>query len=112
MKWSAFLLGGLVGAAAVVYMQKGKKSMMFAGMGNSTGDSVSKMLDKGKDQVMNGFDSSKSGMQQRNASKSASTDGKADIGKVEEIIKKDAAVKSQVDQILAENNQKDSYQSH
>ncbi|PYI54967.1 hypothetical protein DLM86_10490 [Paenibacillus flagellatus] len=84
----AFLLGGIVGAAAVVYWNR-NRTMSFAGLSSQAGDVVGKVV--------------------KSAAKPASTttttfdksaDASRGLDKVEELIQQDPTVKKQVDEIL------------
>lgn len=97
MRMGAFLLGGVVGAAAVVYYMRGK-NMSLAGFTNQTND----MFSKPSTSKPAKFVSSHS-------DKFSSSSSRSDSGldKVEDLIAQDAAVKSQVDEIL--NKSESSY---
>ncbi|MCR8634431.1 hypothetical protein [Paenibacillus radicis (ex Xue et al. 2023)] len=118
MKLGSFLFGGLVGAAAVVYLNNKSKSMLLSAF-SSNNQSVGNMMDKAKDRF-NGasdsastspFDSSKHSSN-KTASSSSNAFKKEDafstnssgLGKVEEIIKKDPKLNETVQDILAQNN--------
>ncbi|TNJ67418.1 hypothetical protein FE784_05540 [Paenibacillus hemerocallicola] len=88
MKMGAFLLGGLVGAAAVVYFNN-SRSLSFAGLSNRSNQSAGKTARSGKTQTHttgNKF--------------SGSEWNGAGLEDVEELIKKDPTVKTQVDEIM------------
>jgi gas vesicle protein len=96
MKMGAFLVGGLVGAAAVLYMSRGKNSMMLSSI---TGNTFSKAMGKAK----NKFSGNAEGNQKMSGNASGNNlDG---ISDVEKIIKQDKDLNNQVQQILSENNQ-------
>lgn len=85
MRMGAFLLGGLIGAAAVVYFNSGR-SWSFAGMSGR----ASKAAGKG----------SKSNAVFGTGKSSDSTWSKAGFDDLEQLIEKDPTVKSQVGEIL------------
>lgn len=111
MKVGSFLLGGLVGAAAVIYFNNKSKSMLFSAI-SSNNRSLGNCSDKSKDRT--------SDVSQENAHHASepqphmmhddakSTDG---MSKVEAIINKEPEIKAVVDEILAENHQKEVYQT-
>jgi len=92
MRLRSFLMGGIIGAAAVVYMNRYKSSMMFSNFSNA-GQSMSKMMDKAKSKFSSGSMSS--------------TQAKdyPDLNKVDEIVNHDSHLKDKVNEILAENEQ-------
>ncbi|WP_240413901.1 hypothetical protein [Paenibacillus periandrae] len=100
MRVGSFLLGGLVGAAAVVYLSGRSRSMLmssFSSNNQSIGNNVNK----------NGSSHQSAG---HNANKSASTE-RAGLGRVEEIINKEPALKATVDEILRDSKHKEQYQT-
>jgi len=115
MRMGAFLLGGLVGAAAVIYFQNNRNSMMFSTMNNAT-NSLDKIVDKGKQLFGMNNNQQKSQSVSSNhksqAGSAKSLDSKADLDKVGEIVKQGSNVEQKVDEILSENNLKSAYQSH
>jgi uncharacterized membrane protein len=52
MRIGTFLLGGIAGAAAVVYLNRKTKSMMFSAF-NSSNDSMGKMMNKAQNTFSN-----------------------------------------------------------
>ncbi len=48
MKIGTFLLGGIAGAAAVIYLNRKSKSMLFSAFSSSS-ESMGKVVDKAKD---------------------------------------------------------------
>ena len=93
MKMGAFLLGGLVGAAAVVYFNS-NRSLSFAGLSNRSSHSAGKTANAGKtnaNAASNKFSSSE-------------WNG-AGLNEVEQLIQKDPTVKSQVDEIMNKSEQ-------
>ncbi|MDF2713307.1 MAG: hypothetical protein K0R28_232 [Paenibacillus sp.] len=93
MKMGAFLLGGLVGAAAVVYFNS-NRSFSFAGLSNRSSHSAGKMANTGKSNV-NASSNTFSGSEWNGAG----------LNEVEQMIQKDPTVKSQVDDILNKSEQ-------
>jgi Sec-independent protein translocase protein TatA len=101
MRMGMFLLGGIVGAAAVVYINR--NNMMMSNFSNA-GQSVGKMMDNAKTK----FSSMNMGMNrdsEKSNQNSTQSNEKTNLSKVEEIVNKDANLKSQVDEILENNNQ-------
>lgn len=88
MKMGAFLLGGLVGAAAVVYFGSGR-SLSFAGWSNRTSHSSGKAAKP--------FKSSAHASADKSSGKEWNGAGMSDV---EELIHKDPTVQGQVDDIL------------
>ncbi|NOU97587.1 hypothetical protein GC093_30825 [Paenibacillus sp. LMG 31456] len=126
MKLGSFLFGGLVGAAAVVYLNNKSKSMLFSAL--SSNQSVGNMMDKAKDRFNGASDSSAThGFEGKTNNKSASstsssngfkkedpfsTNSNSGLGKVEEIIKQDPKLNETVQEIIAQNNNgKETYQT-
>jgi gas vesicle protein len=95
----AFVIGGLVGAAAVLYMTRGKNSMMLSSV---TGDMFGKAMGKAKNKF-SGMNRSESNVMN---SSGKQNDNKLDgLSDVENIVKQDNELNNQVQQILSENNQ-------
>ncbi|SFK92402.1 hypothetical protein SAMN03159341_102176 [Paenibacillus sp. 1_12] len=100
MKVGAFLLGGLVGAAAVVYLSGKSKSMLMSSF-SSNRESVGNNINK-------------NGNNNQSASHNANKPGSSDrtgLGRVEEIINKEPALKATVDEILRDSQHKEQYQT-
>lgn len=88
MRMGAFLFGGLVGAAAVVYFNS-SRSLSFAGLSNRSNHSTGKSANSAKPQTHS------------TGNKSAGSEWNgAGLEDVEELIKQDPAVKTQVDEIM------------
>ncbi|TDF99317.1 hypothetical protein [Paenibacillus piri] len=112
MKFGSFLLGGLVGAAAVVYFSK--NSMFFSALSSS--QSAGKMMDKAKDRMTKAtgkvtasdtFTASKTESKSaadHSVHKDAAVGG---LGKVQEIINQDPELKVTVQEILSHNQAKE-----
>ncbi|WP_282935660.1 hypothetical protein [Paenibacillus sp. RC67] len=111
MKVGSFLLGGLVGAAAVIYFNNKSKSMLFSAI-SSKNQSLGNQSDKSKERS-----SERSADKPHHASESFSSMKKDEssvsdgLGRVEAIINKEPEIKAVVDEILAENQQKEVYQT-
>ncbi|MCZ8520569.1 MULTISPECIES: hypothetical protein [Paenibacillus] len=115
MKLSTFLLGGIVGAAAAVYLSNRKGPMLFSALSSS--DAMGSLLSAGQDKKEK--DKSK-----RSESKSASSRSKKEGGaedllsasdgmsKVEEIVKKDPQLSATVAEILASSHAKEEHRAH
>jgi hypothetical protein len=104
MRMGTFLLGGIVGACAVVYMNR-KNGMMlsnFANAGQSVGNMVSKAKSKFSNMNMD-MDTNSNNMGGNSINRHSNHDEGLD--KVEEIVKKDPNLKNKVDEILADSNQ-------
>ncbi|MEX2460961.1 MAG: hypothetical protein WD469_06615 [Paenibacillaceae bacterium] len=91
MRMGTFLLGGIVGAIAVSYMNR-NNGMMMANLANA-GQSVGRMVTQAKSK----FSNMNSNMSMDKSSESA------DLPRVQEILNKDPELKTKVDEILAEN---------
>lgn len=112
MKFGSFLLGGLVGAAAVVYLNNRSKSMLFSAF-NSNNQSIGNMMDKAKDKftadantataTVGAFDaksSNKSTAFKKNDAFSA-----GGLSQADDVIKKDPSLQKTIQEILANSNQ-------
>ncbi|WP_426453523.1 hypothetical protein ACP26L_14600 [Paenibacillus sp. S-38] len=113
MKLSSFLLGGLVGAAAAVYLSNRRGPMLFSALSSS--DAMNSLLSAGQE---------KKEKPKRSESKAASPRSKKEsgiedalsasegLGKVEDIVKKDPALSATVAEILASNHAKEEHRAH
>lgn len=90
MRVSTFLLGGIAGAAAVIYLNRKSKSMLFSAF-SSTNDSVTNFMNTSKNPL-----ASKMNMNTNSAS---------NLNQVEKFVKEDPALKHKVNEILADNNE-------
>ncbi|WP_284640292.1 hypothetical protein [Paenibacillus silviterrae] len=122
MRLGAFFLGGIVGAAATIYLSNKNKNMMmsaFSSKNDSFSDLVDQTVDKAKKTFIEFIPESKSTSASASASgtnnKSASASksnmkaGKSDeagLDRVEDIVAKEPKLKSQVDEILSKNGEK------
>jgi hypothetical protein len=93
MRIGTFLLGGIAGAAAVIYLNRKSKSMLFSAFSSSS-DSMGKMVNKAKDTMTGANDST-----------SFNTNSTKDLGDVEQIIKKDPDLQHTVNEILIDNKE-------
>ncbi|TMV51319.1 hypothetical protein FE783_05925 [Paenibacillus mesophilus] len=93
MRMGAFLFGGLVGAAAVVYFNS-NRSFSFAGLSNRSSHSAGK-----------GAHSAKTNVNAASNKFSGSDWNAAGMNEVEQLIKDDPTVKSQVDEIMNKSEQ-------
>ncbi|SDN88252.1 hypothetical protein SAMN04487897_105256 [Paenibacillus sp. yr247] len=97
MKIGTFLLGGIAGAAAVIYLNRKSKSMLFSAF-SSTSESMGKVVDKAKDTFVNkSFGNS--------AAKSSSNTSTNSLNQVEKIVKEDPHLKATVNEILSDNKE-------
>ncbi|CAG7611854.1 hypothetical protein PAESOLCIP111_01446 [Paenibacillus solanacearum] len=126
MRFGSFLLGGIVGAAAVVYFSNRNKSMLWSVLSkNGSVGSMMNMNSANNDKS----DSAKSKFNDTPAfSKSAASTGEShsaksaknsdyeevfssgSLGKVSDIVNQDPKLKSQVEDILSGNKQKEELQ--
>lgn len=97
MKIGTFLLGGIAGAAAVVYLNRKSKSMLLSAFSSSS-ESMGKVVDKAKDSFVN---KSAGGT----AFKNFSSTSMNNLNEVEKIVKEDPHLKSTVNEILHENKE-------
>ncbi|WNR42473.1 hypothetical protein [Paenibacillus roseipurpureus] len=95
MKLGTFMLGGIAGAAAVIYLNRKSKSMLFSAFSSST-DSMGKVMDKAKDTFVN--KSFGEAISPSFASKSSSG-----LNPIEKIVKEDPSLKATVNEILQDN---------
>jgi uncharacterized membrane protein len=82
MRMSSFIMGGILGAAATVYLNRNNNGMTFS-LGQA-GESVNKMVDTARNKMMNN-----------------SNQG---LDKVEKILDEEPQTNHQVEEILEENN--------
>jgi Na+-transporting NADH:ubiquinone oxidoreductase subunit NqrC len=97
MKIGTFLLGGIAGAAAVVYLNRKSKSMLFSAFSSSS-ESVGKAVDKAKNTFVN---KSFTDSMAKNFSNSSANN----LNQVEKIVKEDPNLKVTVSEILQENKE-------
>ncbi|RKN84615.1 hypothetical protein [Paenibacillus ginsengarvi] len=103
MKMGAFLLGGIVGAAAVMYMNRGG-SWSFAGMSDMFGTSMNgaKANQRNNRHFRSSSSSSHTRDMSRDNGRNAGRDD-ADFKEMENMIKSDPNVKKEVDEILGQS---------
>lgn len=120
MRFGAFFLGGIVGAAATIYLSNKNKNMMmsaFSSKNDSFSDFVDQTVDKAKKTFIEFIPENKSTSasasgtngKSASASKSNMKAGKSDdasLDRVEDIVAKEPKLKSQVDEILSKNGEK------
>ncbi len=94
MRMSGFLLGGLVGAAVVLYMKNNNRPMLMSALGFDK-QSMGKMAEKAKHLF------SETGI--AGLGKSDGTQSAKGLSTVKEIINKDPHLKTQVDEIMNES---------
>jgi hypothetical protein len=124
MRVGTFLVGGLVGAAAVIYFNSKSKAMLLSAF-SSNNQSVGNVVDKAKDKFTNVFDnqpknntagntaanSNTAASNSASSSSGSSTANKvnkqsqADLGKAKE---KDP-MKANVNEMMHENHQKETH---
>jgi predicted transcriptional regulator len=101
---NAFIFGGIVGAAAVMYMMRSNKQQptLYTAM-SQAGQSVSKMFDTAKDKMVD--------MQLKKTARDLANQhntNQSNMDTVKEIVKEDPTLKEQVEEILAANNKENS----
>jgi len=97
MRIGTFLLGGVVGAAAVVYLNRKTGGSLLMSAFSSSGESVGKTVGKTKETF--------SGKSFTDLSaKSFKTSGSG-LDKVEDIVKDDPSLKQTVNEILEDNQE-------
>ncbi|MBA2942246.1 hypothetical protein HZF08_28650 [Paenibacillus sp. CGMCC 1.16610] len=108
MKIGTFLLGGIAGAAAVVYLNRKSKSMLFSAFSSSS-ESMGKVVDKAKDTFasksfgdspVRNFSSTST-----NSSANSSANSSGGLGQVEKIVKEDPHLSVTVNEILQANKE-------
>lgn len=92
MRMTTFLVGAVAGAAAAMYMNRTNKTVMVGF--SQMGENLSKVMDKAMMAVAD------KGMKPYKE-----PENNQSLDKVEQLIDCDPAVKSEVNEILAENNQ-------
>lgn len=94
MKMGSFVVGGLLGAAAVMYLNSGNRQLKMSSLGGA-GQMIDNMVDKARSRMMNpDHRSYYGGTTQSNAS--------GGLNQVEKIIKEDPALEAEVSQIIKE----------
>lgn len=101
MRIGAFMLGGIAGAAAVIYLNRKSKSMMLSAFSSSS-ESMGKVVDKAKDSFgSKAFKDSTA----KNFSGASSNSSSGNLNQVEKIVKEDPSLKATVNQILQDNQE-------
>lgn len=95
MRMSSFIAGGIMGAAAAMYLSRNNKPIMFSL--SQASESVNRMMDTAMDRMKNMMDNRSVGQSGQ------STDSASGLDKVEKMTERDPQVKQQVDEILKEN---------
>jgi Sec-independent protein translocase protein TatA len=101
MRMGTFLLGGIVGAVAVVYMNR-NNGMSMSNLANA-GQTVGNMVNKAKSNFSNM--NSNMGMNSNQKTTTDQSNESADFSTVEQIVNKDPELKNKVDEILADGKQ-------
>jgi Sec-independent protein translocase protein TatA len=128
MRMGTFLFGGLMGAFAVIYINR-NNGMMMSNLANA-GQTVGNMVDKAKSKLSNmnmdmGITTSNSKINthsqatntaaqstnttaQQSSNTKQTNSNNPDLSKVEQIVNQDPNLKSKVDEILSENDKSNS----
>ncbi len=113
MRWGAFLVGGLVGAAATVVLTGKRKPMLFSAVTNSDviGGFLNQIMDRSakKEKVLTDTNEPNGDYGKSAADVATSVAG---LGKVQELINQDSGLKAAVDDILAGNGEKSGIRAH
>lgn len=97
MRMSWFLIGGIAGIAATMYISRNSRPIMYSL--SQAGDSVNRIVDTAKSKMKKAQDNF-------NQSEDETFEGKkANLDKVNQIASQDPEVKHQINEILEENNQ-------
>lgn len=119
MRFGSFLMGGLIGAAAVMYFSGRNKPMFWSAGANS--DLLGSVLNLSSDkksqtsQSKNSFSDLKANENMNVSSKANTADKDTFAGGSEDIqrwVQNDSEAKTQIDAILASNAQKKEHQAH
>lgn len=100
MRWTGFIVGGILGAAAAVYFNRQNKPML-TNLSQMSGN-VNQMMKTARAKMLDMALTKKFGSDSI-ASSSSGSKNAASIGDVEQIINKDPQLKQQVDAILQDN---------
>ncbi|NEW06112.1 hypothetical protein GK047_08830 [Paenibacillus sp. SYP-B3998] len=107
MKIGTFLLGGIAGAAAVIYLNRKSKSLMMSAFSSSS-ESMGKVMGRAKDSLVNNSfkesfkDSTSKSFSPTN---SGNATGSGHLNQVEKVVKEDPSLKATVNEILQENHE-------
>jgi gas vesicle protein len=111
MRMGAFLFGGLIGAAAAMFMNRNNRPVMLTTLNKAT-ETVNSMVDRARNQMVNMTNNaSQTGKTavdqtaQAAANYTKQADTQADLEKVEQMINQDPQVKQAVDEIKRGNGQ-------
>ncbi|TVY11583.1 hypothetical protein [Paenibacillus cremeus] len=121
MRFGAFLLGGLVGAAAAVYLTGKSKPMLWSVLGKNDAlgsmmmNSMNDKSDKSKSKFGDSSGSAKSnasfqGNKAKGHEEQFSAAAAGGMSKVTEFVNQDPQLKAQVNEILSSNNQSEQSQ--
>ena len=104
MRIGTFLMGGIVGAIAVTYMNRNNGMMManLANAGQNVGSMVTKAKSKFSNTNMNMGNSENA--ENKSSYKMDNSSEHGDLSLVKEILNKDPELKTKVDEILANNH--------
>jgi hypothetical protein len=97
MRMSSFIMGGIAGAAAMVYFSRNNKPMVFDNLNQVMGRTKNTMMDFATSTMNRGMNMSSE------LNKNTADQKKADLDKVEKIVNEDSEVKAEVDKILMKN---------
>jgi hypothetical protein len=104
---SGFVVGGLLGAAAAMYFNRGNR-MLNIGSLATAGQALDRFVDSARSRMMNPDTRSYSGMNSSTMSTSASsgmnsTSSSGGIAQVEKIVSEDPHLASQVNEIMSDS---------
>ncbi|MNI25928.1 hypothetical protein D3C73_796070 [compost metagenome] len=110
MRIGTFLLGGIAGAAAVIYLNRKSNSMLLSAFSSSS-DSMNQVASNAKENWSEAVQSAKSSATSASTSsskaKSATGANKTDhLNQVQKYVKEDPSLKQTVNEILAGNQDK------
>jgi hypothetical protein len=104
MRMGTFLLGGIVGALAVTYINRNNGMMAnLANAGQSVGGMVNKAKSKLSNMNMNNWDMSNN--DNKSDYKTDKSNQHAEFSRVKEIVNEDPHLKSKVNEILVDNKE-------
>lgn len=109
---SGIVIGGLLGAAAAMYLSRSNRTFSFSGMG-AAGQALDNLVEKARSRMMdpdkrsyygdaNSQSSAAGSSGMAGSMNSASTSGQG-LDRVESIVKQDPMLKNQVNDILSES---------
>jgi Sec-independent protein translocase protein TatA len=104
MRMGTFLLGGIVGALAVTYINR-NNGMMMANLANA-GQSVGSMVNKAKSKLSNmNMNWDMRNNDDKSDYKTDVSNQHAEFSRVKEIVNEDPNLKTKVNEILADNKE-------